>query len=130
MGFTIGQMKPVADRMELRPILDEHGKPLFDLPEATLPDPETPAPVRFTAVWDAMLLVHARRTQVLPEAFRPLVFNTKTPHSVNTFLVDGQVAGSWRFEDGQIQLAPMRTLTPGERRELDEEAHRLAAFHA
>lgn len=49
---------------------------------------------------------------------------------MNTFLLDGQVAGSWRFENGEIGLAPMRTLAPAERRELDEEAHRLTAFHA
>jgi hypothetical protein len=77
-----------------------------------------------------MLLVHARRTAVLPEPFRPIIFNTKTPHSLNTFLLDGQVAGSWRFEDDEIRLAPMRTLSRAEQRELDEEAHRLAEFHA
>jgi hypothetical protein len=32
------------------------------------------------------LLVPARRTQILPERYRPLVFDTKTPHSVTTFL--------------------------------------------
>ena len=59
---------------------------------------DTPAPVRFLPTWDATLLVHARRTQILPERFRPMVFDTKTPHSVPTFLVDGQVAGTWRVE--------------------------------
>ena len=52
------------------------------------------APSRFLPVWDATLLVHARRTLILPEEFRSRVFNTKTPHSVNTFLLDGQVAGT------------------------------------
>jgi len=130
MGLNVGQMKHVADRMELRRLSDEHRKPLFDLPDAPLPDPETPAPPRFIAVWDAMLLVHARRTQVLPEAYRPLVFNTKTPHSVNTFLIDGQVAGTWRFDEGEIRLSPLRDLTATERQALDAEAHRLSAFHA
>lgn len=130
MGMNVGQIRSVADAMELRTLRDEAGKPLVDLPDVLLPDPEVPAPPRFLAVWDAALLVHARRTQILPEAYRPLVFNTKTPHSVNTFLLDGQVAGSWRFENGEIGLAPMRTLAPDERRELDEEAHRLTAFHA
>jgi hypothetical protein len=63
-----------------------------------LPAEETAAPVRFLPTWDATLLVHARRTQILPERFRPLVFSTKTPPSVATFLVDGAVAGTWRFE--------------------------------
>lgn len=129
MGVNVSQMRHAADAMDLRELRDEGGMPLFDLPDASLPDPETPAPARFIAVWDAMLLVHARRTQVLPEAYRPMVFNTKTPHSVNTFLLDGQVAGTWRFEDGDVSLSPLRPLSAAERRELDEEAHRLAAFH-
>jgi hypothetical protein len=129
MGLNVGQMRHVADRMELRPFRDANGKPLVDLPDAPLPDPDLPAPPRFLAVWDALLLVHARRTQVLPEELRPLIFNTKTPHSHNTFLLDGQVAGTWRFDDGEIQLSPMRPLVAAERAELEEEAHRLAVFH-
>ena len=130
MGMTVAQMRHIADGMELRTLSDDAGKPLLDLPDAPLPDPETPAPPRFLAVWDAALLVHARRTLILPEEFRPLIFNTKTPHSHNTFLLDGQVAGTWRHADGEINLAPLRPLTPRERTALDDEAHRLAAFHA
>jgi hypothetical protein len=100
------------------------------VPDASLPDPDAPAPVRFLPTWDATLLVHARRTQILPEAFRPLIFHTKMPPSYPTFLVDGQVAGTWRFEGGDVQLTPIRTLTTAERQELEGEAHRLAAFHA
>ena len=130
MGFNIGQMKHVAERLVLHHMRDEAGKPLLDLPDAPLPDPETPAPVRFIAVWDAMLLVHARRTEVLPEEYRQRIFSTRTPQSFNTFLVDGQVAGAWRFEDGEVQLTPFRKLTAADHRELEEEAHRLATFHA
>jgi len=129
MGLNVGQMRHVADGMELRRLRDEGGGPLFDLADATLPDPDTPAPPRFIAVWDAMLLVHARRTGLLPEAYRPHLFSTRIPQSVNSFLLDGQVAGSWRFEDGEIRLSPFRTLAARERAALEEEAHRLAAFH-
>lgn len=129
MGVTVGQMKPVVEGMALSTHADESGRPLFDLPDAPLSDPETPAPARFIGVWDAMLLVHARRTRVLPEQYRPLIFNTRTPHSVNTFLLDGQVAGTWRFEEGDIQLSPLRPLTRPEREDLEDEAHRLEAFH-
>ncbi len=129
MGVTVGQMRHVAERLDLRKLADETGRPLFDLPDGPLADPETPAPARFVGVWDAMLLVHARRTGVLPEEFRPLIFNTKTPHSFNTFLLDGRVAGTWRYEEGEIQLSPLRPLTPSERHELEDEAQRLAAFH-
>jgi hypothetical protein len=129
-------MLPVADiesgleRLKLRRFRDEDGKELLDLPRAPLPPADTPAPPRFLPVWDATLLVHARRTQILPEEYRPLVFNVKTPHSVNTFLVDGQVAGTWRYEEGKVRLDPFEPVPRKERRPLDEEAKRLAAFHS
>jgi hypothetical protein len=49
---------------------------------------------------------------------------------VNTFPVDGQVAGTWRYEQGRVQLTPFGRLAKAMRAELDEEAERLAAFHA
>jgi hypothetical protein len=118
------------ERIELRRFRDEAGKELLDLPRAPIPDGDTPTPPRFLPVWDATLLVHARRTGILPEEYRPLVFNVKTPHSVNTFLVDGRVAGTWRYEQGRVRLDPFEPVPRGVRRELDEEAKRLAAFHA
>ena len=75
-------------------------------------------------------LVHARRTQILPEQYRSRVFNVKTPNSVNTFLVDGQGAGTWKHDKGRIKVTPFRQLDQAVRRELDEEGERLAAFHA
>jgi hypothetical protein len=85
--------------------------------------------VRFLPVWDATLLAHARRTQILPEQHRARVFSTKTPQSVNTFLVDGRVAGTWRYERGRVVLAPFKRLGRDVKREVDAEAERLATFH-
>jgi Winged helix DNA-binding domain len=107
----------------------ENGDTLRDLPGAPRPDPDTPAPVRFLAVWDAMLLVHARRKGLLTEEHRARIFTSKNPQSCHTFLVDGAVAGSWRYEDGRIELAPFVPLTARTRRELEDEAERLAAFY-
>ncbi len=109
---------------------DESGGELLDLPGAPIPDPETPAPVRFLPVWDATLLVHARQAQVLAEEHRPLVFNTKTPHSVGTFLVDGRVAGTWKETKGRVAYTPFTPLPRAVREEVDAEAERLSAFHA
>ena len=130
MGVSVGQMRHALDGLTLRGYRDPGGKPLVDLADLTPADEDAEAPPRFLGVWDAMLLVHARRADVLPEAYRPNVFNIRTPHSVNTFLLDGQVAGTWRFEEGDISLAPFRPLRATERAALDEEAHRLAGFHA
>jgi hypothetical protein len=129
-GVSNPDVKGVLDAIELRRFEDEQGKELIDLLRLPLPDAETPAPVRFLPVWDATLLVHARRTQILPERYRPRIFNTKTPHSVNTFLVDGQVAGSWRYEKGRVKVEPFGRLPKGVRAEVDAEAERLAAFHS
>jgi hypothetical protein len=129
-GIPVGEIDSALGRLKLRRFRDENGKELLDLPRAPLPDADTPAPPRFLPVWDATLLVHARRTQILPEELRPLVFNVKTPHSVNTFLVDGQVAGTWRYEDGKVKRDSLQPLPRTARRELEDEAKRLTAFHS
>src|SRR5918992_1426622 len=121
---------PVLERLRLRRFRSETGGELVDLPRAPLPDPETPAPVRFLPTWDATLLAHARRTGILPEEYRPRIFSTKTPHSMETFLVDGAVAGTWKYERGRVVLKPFERLDAATTRELREEADRLAEFHA
>jgi hypothetical protein len=128
-GLPLTTVRPVLERLGVRRFRDEGGGLLFDLPDTPLPDPDTPAPVRFLPTWDATLLVHARRSQILAERHRPLVFNTRTPHSVPTFLVDGAVAGTWRYEKGAVRLEPFETLATRARRQLEDEAERLAAFH-
>jgi DNA glycosylase AlkZ-like len=129
-SLDVSTTRRALERLELRRFQDEQGNELVDLPRVPLPDADTPAPVRFLPVWDATLLVHARRTQILPERYRPRIFNVKTPNSANTFLVDGQVAGTWRYEQGRVRITPFGTLSRVVRKELDEEAQRLAAFHA
>jgi Winged helix DNA-binding domain len=129
-GLAPAELRPLLDRLELRRFRTEDGEALLDLPRAPLPDPDTPAPPRFLPTWDATLLVHARRTGVLPEEHRTTIFSSRNPHSSPTFLVDGRVAGTWRHEDGAIRLDPFGRLDPAARRELREEADRLAEFHA
>ena len=129
-GLTPSELRPAIGGLALLRFRDERGAELLDLPGALLPDPDTKAPVRFLPTWDASLLVHARRTQVLPEAYRPLVFDTKTPHSVPTFLVDGAVAGTWRLEGDRVRWTAFGRLSRAARLDLDEEAERLATFHA
>jgi Winged helix DNA-binding domain len=129
-GVSKPDITGVLEGLELRRFQDEQGKELVDLPRLPLPAEDTPAPVRFLPVWDATLLVHCRRTQILPERYRNRVFNARTPHSVNTFLVDGQVAGTWRYKKGAVKVSPFGRLSRSVRSQLDEEAEWLAAFHA
>ena len=129
-GLSATTLRPVVEHMRLRRFRDEAGGVLLDIPGAPLPDGDAPAPVRFLPTWDATLLAHARRTQILPEAYRALIFSVKTPHSKPTFVVDGTVAGAWRYEGGRIRLEPFDTVPARTRRELEDEARALAAFHA
>ena len=117
-------------RLDLRRYRDDDGRELVDLDGAPLPDPGTPAPVRFLPHWDANLLVHARRTGIVPEEYRPTIFSIHNPFSVGTYLVDGVVAGAWSVRDGRIELDPYETLTAKDQRAVDLEREALEAFHA
>ena len=75
-------------------------------------------------------MVHARTTQVLPEEHRPTIFSTKTPHSIGTVLIGGQVGATWKERDGRIVVEPFGRLDRATRRALDEETARLEAFVA
>ncbi|HTE59460.1 MAG TPA: crosslink repair DNA glycosylase YcaQ family protein, partial [Solirubrobacteraceae bacterium] len=129
-GIALTPLAKVLERLELRRFASEDGEELLDVPDGLLPDPETPAPPRFVPTWDASLLTHARRTGILPEEHRPKLFSPKYPQSFPTFLVDGAVAGTWRFQDGEIALSPFEPLDAADEQALRDEAERLAAFHA
>lgn len=130
VGVPVTLVRPVLDAMTLRRYRDEDGGELIDLPRAPLPEADTPAPVRFLPTWDATLLVHSRRTLILAEEHRAFIFNTKMPPSYPTFLVDGQVAGTWKYADGEVAVTPFAPLSSAVEAEVGAEAERLAAFHA
>jgi Winged helix DNA-binding domain len=129
-GLPSRRVAAALERMELRGFRDERGGQLVDLPRLALPPAETQAPPRFLPTWDSVLLVHCRRTLVLPEEHRPKVFHTKAPQSFPTFTVDGAAAGTWRYENGRVELAPFGRLARAARAELEEEGRRLTALLA
>jgi hypothetical protein len=125
----VPELKAALARLELRRFRDERGRELLDVPRAPLPEPDVPAPVRFLPKWDNVLLGFADRTRVLPEQYRKSIIGANGDVAP-TFLVDGFVAGIWRFEDGRVVPAPFAPLSRATRRELEDEAARLEAFHA
>ena len=129
-GLKPAALASTLKRLELLRFRAEDGAELLDLPCAPLPAADTPAPVRFLPTFDATLLVHARRTGILPEEHRPKIFHTKNPQSVPTFLVDGEIAGAWRHDGSRIVVEPFGRLDAATRRALDDEAERLAALYA
>lgn len=129
-GVPVASLEPSIERLDLRRFRDERGDLLLDLPYGPLPDPETPAPIRFLPMWDAVLLVHAKRAAVITEPHRKAALGTLNPAGVGTFLVDGAVAGTWRLDDGRVHTEPFDPLPATTADEVEAEATRLADFHS
>jgi hypothetical protein len=129
-GVPAATLRAAAASLTLIRFRDEDGRELLDLPGAALPDPDTPAPVRFLPHWDANLLVHTRRAGILPEAARPRVFSSKNPFSVGTVLVDGRTVAAWSLRDGRVVLDPFEEIPARARDEVETERAALEAFHA
>jgi hypothetical protein len=129
-GLPLKTIDAMTARLPLRSFKTEDDETLLDVRGAALPPPDAPAPVRFLPTFDATLLVHARRTQILPERYRSMIFSTKMPHSIGTFLVDGLVAGTWRPDGERVVTSTFEPLPKRVRRDVEEEAAALAAFIA
>ncbi|HEY0814937.1 MAG TPA: winged helix DNA-binding domain-containing protein [Pseudonocardia sp.] len=129
-GWTVTETKAVLRRLELCTLHDPDGAQLVDLPGAPRPEGDTPAPVRFLSTFDALLLLgHAKRARIVPADHREKVFSSSMPQSIPTFLVAGQVAGTWRYVDDHVTPTPFTPLPRATRREVEAEAERLTAFY-
>ena len=129
-GVGVADLRRGAANLALVRYRDERGGELLDLEGLEIEDEGTVAPLRFLPHWDANLLVHARRSGVLPEAHRPRVFSVRNPFSVGTVLVDGRVVAGWSLKDGRIVLDQYEDLRPKDRRAVEQERAALEAFHA
>ncbi len=129
-GISVTEARRGGEHLTLTSFRDQDGRPLVDLPGEPLPDGDTPVPVRFLPHWDASLLVHARRTGILPEQHRPTIFTSKNPFSVGTVLVDGRVALTWSLRDGRIEVTPLGSIGRRERDAVEDERAALERFHA
>lgn len=123
---TIEALKP-----ELSVFKDERGRELLDIPDAPLPSPDTPAPVRFVPEYDNLVLSHADRTRVISDEHRKAVFLTAGRVRA-TFLVDGFVAGAWKIEKSRnmatLVIEPFGKLSRQNHDALTEEGERLVRF--
>src|SRR5215203_2274873 len=109
----------------------EGGQALYDIPDATLPAPDVPAPVRLVAPFDNLLLSHANRTRVISDEHRKRLFSGKNGVFPGTVLVDGFVAGTWELvgkgETSSIRVRPYITLKRDAHDAVVSEANRLLA---
>ncbi|MFE6229192.1 winged helix DNA-binding domain-containing protein [Streptomyces sp. NPDC057854] len=125
-GLT--RLRPAFERLRPRLLAfrDEDGTELFDLPDAPRPDEDTPAPPRFLPEFDNLLLSHADRRRVVPEAHRTRTWTGNQAHRV--FLLDGLLAGLWHLEETRARVTltvePFARLTRADRAALTTEAER------
>lgn len=132
-GMTGLTQTVAALRSELHVVRDERGAELLDVPGMLLPAGDEPAPVRYLPEFDNLLLAHADRARIVPEAYRRAVYLT-VGRVRATFLVDGFVAGTWRVERerGAVRLIiePLEPLPAAAREALAEEGEALLRFIA
>jgi hypothetical protein len=122
-----------AMREDLLVVRDDAGRELFDLPEGPRPDPDTPAPPRFLAEYDNVLIGHAVRSRIIPPG-RRIPLPPGEGATRGTVLVDGMYAGLWgldRPRDGAVAtliVEPFARIALADRRALEAEAVALIGF--
>lgn len=138
-GARVPAVRALLEGMGERVVVfeDEAGRTLYDLPGAPRPDPDTPAPARLLGAFDSSLLAYAvkRRSRIVPEALRAVVYDKANLQIRPTILLDGLVAGTWSVElrrgEATLTLRPAGRLKRVERAALTTEAGSLLdALHA
>jgi hypothetical protein len=110
---------------------DPAGRELFDLPDAPRPPADTPAPPRFLAQYDNVLLAHADRTRFAREADRRAFTYVEGPYP-SSLLVDGRYAGQWflrrEHDRATLTVRVPRPLSAKDESAVQREASSLLAF--
>jgi len=126
-------LRAVVERLRprLRTFRDEHGRELLDVEDGALPDPETPAPVRFLPEYDNVGLSHADRSRLFA-GLGPGAPFPRGGRSFGTLLVDGFYRANWGLAaDGTLTIdrfAPEPTDPPDTREAIATEGQGLATF--
>jgi hypothetical protein len=117
-------------RPQLRIFRDEKGRELFDVLDGPLPDPDTPAPVRFLPEYDNVFLSHADRGRLVSDKFRKRI--SRLNGFSAPFFVDGFGAGMWKTTQEKrtavMSIDLFADLVPADRNAVGEEGERLFAF--
>jgi hypothetical protein len=126
-------LREVVERLRprLRVFEDEHGRDLFDLPDAPRPDPDTEAPPRFLPFYDNVLLSHADRTRIIADGRGARVLPNEGL-LVGTVLIDGFVGARWKIvrerDKAVLIVEPFARLRRQDRAALADEGRRLLLF--
>jgi Winged helix DNA-binding domain len=126
-GLT--RLREVVERLPVRVFRGPAGALLYDLPDASRPPEDTPAPPRFLPEYDNLLLSHADRARVIPHR-RPVPLPPGNGAGGGTFLVDGRWQGTWQLRDERLRIQPFAALRTADQDALLAEADGLRVFIA
>lgn len=132
-GLT--KLREVADRLrpQLRTYQDPAGTELFDVADAPLPDPDTPAPPRFLPEYDNVLFSYANRARVNPDGHQ-IQLAPGNGGRIGTVLIDGCYQANWRItvagDTATLLIRPLARLSDSATQALTDEGTRLLAFAA
>jgi hypothetical protein len=121
-------IRPILERLRprLRTFRDEAGRELFDVQDGPLPDPETPAPVRFLPEYDNVFLSHEDRSRIVDPRHRD------GPFLKGLVAVDGFLQAMWKAtREGQVAtlvVRPVEQMRTRDRTDVGEEGERLLRF--
>ncbi|CAM00038.1 winged helix DNA-binding protein [Saccharopolyspora erythraea NRRL 2338] len=125
-------LRELVRGLGLRVFRDEHGRELFDLPDAPRPEPDVPAPPRFLPPYDNVLLSHADRTRIMTERHRKLLFGANSGVFPGTVLLDGFVRGTWEISrqgtTAVLHVRPLARLSRRDSAALEAEGRGLLGF--
>jgi hypothetical protein len=125
-------LRQVVERLgpRLRTFRGERGRELFDVPDGPLPDPETPAPVRFLPEYDNVLLSHDDRSRIVPADVRARLSGAGGV-GWGAVLDDGFLCGLWRLDaGGALVVQHVDRLTKRAGAAIEAEGRRLLGFLA
>jgi hypothetical protein len=126
-GVPIRDLTEGFESLRVQSFRDEDGRELLDLAGAPLASADAPAPPRLLPRWEEILLAHKDRTRVLPDEYRKQVIAVNGDVR-QTVLVDGFVAGHWEHVGDRVTVHSFEPLPRQARREVEEEAQRLASW--
>ncbi len=123
----------IMDRLRpgLRTVSDERGRELFDVPDAPLPDPGTPAPPRFLPEFDNVLVAYEDRSRIFPAEHRQRLTRDLGARMV---LVDGFIRATWtvsrRGDEAALRIEPLDGVVLDHHAAIEAEGLRLLEFLA
>jgi hypothetical protein len=109
----------------------EDGRDLVDVADAPLASGDERAPARFLSRWDSVVIGYDDRARILPPALAGAVIK-KNADILATFLVNGQIGGTWTSETvkgrGILRMTPLVSVPKVARNALEEEGALLVRF--